>query len=212
MLRRTMMVAAALALHCGGGQSGTEDDSPYVESPFDIVTAAGEHLAYSDGHVHVSHRAPPPAQVELSVSGRDASDAAWGFVFYAEADGVLGEYEAVVTTGPTGVGAATVSRMLGGDGAQPLSVVFGTSGAVRAEIRSGANGIEMHGDVDSPELTFSFGGPLLFSCSVPHELLPNSPAPLVPDDPTVSPGLIGDTNLETEFCRGFMGAPRAATP
>lgn len=209
MLRRWIWVTAALsALRCGGGQSGTEDDSPYVESPFDIITAAGEHLVYSDGKVDVSHRASSAALVELSVSGRDASEATWGFIFYAEGDGLLGEYEASVTTGPTGVGAASVSRTLDRDGTHDFAVVFGSSGTVRAEVLRGPSGLEMHGEVDSPELAFSFGGPLLFGCWVPHELLPDSPAPPVPDDPASAPVLIGDTNLDTEFCRDFVGAQR----
>lgn len=199
----TLMMTLA-AVGCGGGQSGTEDDSPAPESLFEIITDAGERLSGGDGRVHVAHREAAPPLAEVAVTGVDAGGGTWGVVFYADAEGLIGTYEASVSTGPTGVGVASVSRRVDGAAPEASDLVFASSGTVRAEVLQGAIGFEMRGEVEAPELGFSFQGPMHFSCSVPHELLPGSPAPPVPDDPAAGVVLVGDTNLETAFCRGFM--------
>jgi hypothetical protein len=199
-----ILVMALSALRCGGGQSGTEDNPPAPESLFEIITGAGERLSDGEGGVHVAHQEAGPPLAELAVTGVDAEGATWGVVFGAEGDGLIGTYEASVSTAPTGVGIAAVSRHLDGVALEASESVLASSGTVRAEVLQGATGLELRGEVDAPELGFSFQGPMHFSCSVPHELLPGSPAPPVPDDPAARPVLITDTKLETSLCRDFM--------
>lgn len=207
MIRRWAMMAAAFSsVCCGGGQSGTEGERPAPESPFQIVTAAGERLSQRDGRASVSYRDQGPAAVELAVSGVDASGATWSLLLVSVGEGLLGTYEAVVSAGPTAPGVATVARRsadtLGGD------VSVASEGTVRVDVVYAA-ALAMSGRVEATELSFSFEGPMLLSCSVPEDLLPD--APRAPSAEGASARvLVTDVDLETSFCRNFVRAPRSA--